>query len=98
MTVETTINRPNLDDIPIRVTVEQEGEHFSCSEEATVTEVYWNNAANAVAYDIGDKIYLTRSEQKQIESECFDAVLDEMSSSQRISYNSYQLRESRGYL
>lgn len=97
MTIETTINRPNCDDIPIKVEVEQDGESLHCAEEATITEVYWNNAANAVTYDLGDKIYLTRSEQKQIESECFETVLDEMSSSQRISYYSEQLRESRGY-
>lgn len=97
MTISTHINRPGCDDIPVDVNIEQDGESLHCAEEATITEVYWNNAANAVTYDLGDKIYLTRSEQKQIESECFDTVLDEMSSSQRISYNSYQLRESRGF-
>lgn len=97
MTISTHINRPNCDDIPITVNVEQEGEFFHCREEAIVSAIYWDNDMTKVAYDIGDKIYLTSAEQKQVEEKCAEELLDSMSAGQRRSYYSDCLRESRGY-
>lgn len=97
MTISTLIHRPNCDDIPVKVAVEQDEEFFHCAEEATVTEIYWNNQADKVVYDLGDKIYLTSAEQKQVEEKCAEELLDSMSAGQRRSYYTDCLRESRGY-
>lgn len=97
MTISTHVNRENCDDIPVKVEVEQDEEFFHCAEEATVTEIYWNNQADKVVYDLGDKIYLTSAEQKQVEEKCAEELFDSMSAGQRKSYYTEQLAERMGY-
>lgn len=98
MTISTLINRVGMTDIPIEVNAVMNGdESFDCDNYGTVTKPYWNDDMTYQAYDIGDQIYLTDEEMDAVVEKAMDMVLDEMLSSQRISYNSYQLRESRGY-
>lgn len=96
MTVSTHVNRENCDDIPVTVEVEQDEEFFRCSEEAVVEQNYLNNDMSATVYQVGDKIYLTDAERKQVEEKCSEDLFESMSPSQRRNYESEQYYERNG--
>lgn len=78
MTIKTTINRTDSDDIPVRILIDcQDHESPRCAEYAICNDLYWNNAGTAVTFDLGDKIELTDAEQKQFEQEASDKLADE---------------------
>lgn len=98
MIISTLINRVGMTDIPIEVNAVMNGdESFDCDNYGTITKPYWNDAMDYQAYDIGDQIYLTDEEMDAVVEKARDRVFGEMSSSQRMSYYSEQLKESRGY-
>lgn len=98
MIISTTLDRPNCHDIPVNVQVEEHRCGLECSEFGLCTQAYMDDAMTGIAYQQGDRVYLTSKEQRQIEQEAQEKLLDGMNYLERYWFNRNELMEKLGYL
>lgn len=97
MTISTLIHRPGMHDIPVIVEVEQNYDGtVELPEYAVSPKPYKNDDMTEVVFDVGDRIYLTRDEQRQIKLDALEQVWQSMTPSQRFYALMDRIVEERG--